>query len=125
MKHSKEGSWKKSTQNKAQEEPTIIPEDEPVSKPHEVNNIFYYAALAYKQNRTLYTDTTVTLPAMLLNGHRYQYYFIAYDYDTTYIFAIPIKDAIDDSIIEVFNQVFTQFLKEKGLKPIFNVTDSM
>ena len=62
---------------------------------------------------------------MLLNGHRYQYYFIAYDYDTTYIFAIPIKDAIDDSIIEVFNQVFTQFLKEKGLKPIFNVTDSM
>ena len=71
----------------------------------------------------MYTDATGTLTVMLLDGH--QYYFIANDYDTNYGFTIPIKDAADNSIIEVFNQVFTQFLKEKGLKPIFNVTDSM
>ena len=57
---------------------------------------------------------------MLLNGH--QYYLIAYDYDTNCIFAIPIKDVTGDSIIEAFNQVFTE-LKEEGLKPTFNVMD--
>ena len=46
---------------------------------------------------------------MPLYGH--QYYFIAYDYDTNYIFAIPVKDVTDGSIIEAFDQVFTELKK--------------
>ena len=40
-----------------------------------------------------------------------------------YIFAIPIKDIMDNSIIEAFNQVFIE-LKEKGLKLTLDVTDN-
>ena len=58
---------------------------------------------------------------MSLDDH--QYYFIAYDYDTNYIFAIPIKNVTSDSIIEAFDQVFIES-KEKGLKLTFNVTDN-
>ena len=64
---------------------------------------------------------TGALPAILLDGH--QYYFITYDYDTNYIFAIPIKNVIDEAIIEAFKEVF-QELKDKGHKPTFNVTDN-
>ena len=62
-------------------------EPEPSDETHNANNIFSFAALADKQNGTLYTDATKALPAMSLDGR--QYYFIAYDYDTNYIFVIP------------------------------------
>ena len=90
---------------KVQDKPIIIPEDEPASETHKVNNIFCYAAVADKQNGTMYLDATCTLPAMSLDGH--QCYFIAYDYDSNYIFEIPMKDVTEDSIIEDFDQVFT------------------
>ena len=48
---------------------------------------------------------------------------MAYDYDTNYTFAIPIKNVTDAAIIEAFIKVFTT-LKEKGYKPMFNVTDN-
>ena len=129
MKHSKAGiksTWKKEAgrkwhENKTQEEPTIILEDDPNSETHEFNNLFCYTALLDKQNVTLYTDATGTLLTTSLDDHRY--YFIAYDYDTNYVFAIPIKDATDDSIIEAFDQMFTE-LKEKGLTSTFNVMDN-
>ena len=63
--------------------PVIIPNDEP-----QANNIFCYAALADKQQGTLYTDATGAFPEMSLDGK--QYFFVAYDYDTNYIFALPI-----------------------------------
>ena len=69
----------------------------------------------------VYTDTTGTLPEMSLGGH--QYYFIAYDYDMNCIFAIPIKDTKDDSILDAFYQVFTE-LKEKAPKTTFNAIDN-
>ena len=100
------------------------PETKPIPDPrdtHELNNVFCYAALADKQQGTLYTDATGALPVLSLDGH--QYYFVAYDYDTNYIYAIPIKDVTDKSIIEAFNTVFTD-LKERGYKPTFNVTDN-
>ena len=100
------------------------PETKPIPDPrdkHEVNNIFCFAALADKQNGTLYTDATGALPVISLDGH--QYYFVAYDYDTNYIYAIPIKDVTDKTIIEAFDQVFTD-LTDKGYKPTFNVTDN-
>ena len=95
-----------------------IPPDEPLDG---ANNVFCFAALADKQTGTLYTDATGALPVRSLDG--YQYYFIAYDYDTNYIFAIPIKDTTDASIINGFEQVFNE-LNEKGFKPQFNVTDN-
>ena len=60
---------------KSQDEPTIILEEEPTSETHKVNNISWYAALADKQNGTLYMDVTGTLSAMLLHGN--QHYVIA------------------------------------------------
>ncbi len=54
------------------------------------NNVFCYAALADKQTGTIYTDATGALPHVSLEGN--QYYFVAYDYDTNAIFAIPVKD---------------------------------
>ena len=54
---------------------TIPPDNVPDS------NIFCYAALADKQQGTLYTDATGALPARSMDAN--QYYFIAYDYNTT------------------------------------------
>ena len=85
------------------------------------NNLFCYAALADTIKCTLYTDATGALPARSLDGN--QYYFVAYDYNTNYIFAIPLKDMTNTSIIEGFDKVFSQ-MKGKGYKPKFNVTDN-
>ena len=97
---------------------TVIPSDEPLDG---ANNVFCFAALADKQTGTIYTDATGALPSRSLDGN--QYYFVAYDYDTNYIFAIPIKDQTDASIIEGFEEVFTT-LNKKGHKPKFNITDN-
>ena len=82
---------------------------------------FCFAALADKQTGTLYTDATGALPVMSLKGN--QYYFMAYDYDTNAIFAIPIKKLKDDSIIAAFDEIFTN-LTNKGYKSQFNITDN-
>ena len=96
--------------------PDIIPNDEPQS-----NNIFCYASLADKQQGKLYTDATGENPEMSLDGK--QYCFVAYDYDTNYIFALPIANVQEKTIIKEFDKIFTK-LTEKGHKPTFNVTDN-
>ena len=58
---------------------------------------------------------------MSLDGN--QYCFVAYDYDSNFIFAVPIPDLKDDTIIKAFDGIFTE-LEEKGHKPTFNVTDN-
>ena len=83
--------------------------------------LLFYAALADNQQGTLYTYATRAFPEMSLNGK--QYVFVAYDYDTNYIFALPIENVHDKTIIEAFDKVFTG-LTEKGHKPTFNVTDN-
>ena len=52
-----------------------------------------------------------------------QYFFVAYDYDTNYIFALPIANVQDKTIIEAFDKIFTE-LTEKGHKPRLNATDN-
>ena len=88
---------------------------------HATNHIFCYAALADKKKGTLYTDAMGALPTRTLDGH--QYYFIAYNYDSNYIFATPIKDTTDTSILTAFKDIFEE-LKDKGHKPTFNITDN-
>ena len=85
------------------------------------NNVFCFAALADKQNGTLYTDATGALPHVSLEGN--QYYFVVYDYDTNAIFAIPIQNLKDESIIAAFDKIFKD-LTSKGFKPQFNVTNN-
>ena len=96
--------------------PIIVPHES-----HELSNVFCFAALADKQKGTFYTDATGALPAVSLDGN--QYYFIAYDYDTNYIFAIPIKDVKDATLVAACEEVFNT-LKEKGYKPTLNITDN-
>ena len=95
-------------------------ESEP-NESHEANNIFCFVALADKQTGTMYTDQTGALPVQSLDGM--QYFFIAYDYDTNYIFAKPINNLKDESIIAAFKSVFNE-LKNKGHKPTFNVANN-
>ena len=99
----------------------IVREDEPEADETQKNNILLYDALADKQAGTLYTDATGALSTMSLDGM--QYFFIAYDYDANLIFAIPISNVKDSTIVEAFNKVFMK-LKEKGDKPAFNVTNN-
>ena len=96
--------------------PLIIPNDET-----QANNIFCCAGLSYKQTGTLYTDATGALPTMSLNGM--QYFFVVYDYNTNFIFALPIAKFKDATLVEAFYMVFTE-LTEKGHKPTFNVTNN-
>ena len=51
----------------------------------------------------MYTNQTGALPVRSLDGM--QYFFIAYDYDTNYIFAKPINNLKDESIIAAFEFV--------------------
>ena len=81
--------------------PDIIPNYEP-----QTNKIFCYAELADKQEVTLYTDAIWEFPEMSLDGK--QYFFVAYDYDTNYIFALPIANVQDKTIIETFDKIFTK-----------------
>ena len=84
-------------------------DSEPDEK-NEANNIFCFAALADKQTGTMYTNQTGALPVRSLDGM--QYFFIAYNYDTNYIFANPISNLKDESIIAAFESVFNK-LKDK------------
>eukprot|EP00804_Cyclotella_cryptica_P000700 CCRYP_000984-RA/>CCRYP_000984-RA protein AED:0.37 eAED:0.21 QI:0/0/0/1/0/0/3/0/1009 len=113
--------------------PTDIPNDEPpivtMPCPHVIPpditdttcNVFCFAALADKHQGTMYTDATGALPAVTLEGN--QYYLVAYAYDPNYIYAVPLRNLRDESIMTAFEHVF-QDLKTKGYKPTFNVTDN-
>ena len=56
--------------------------------------------LADKQQGTLYTYAMGALPARSKDVN--QYYIVAYDYDTNYIFAEPIPNVTDDMNIKMF-----------------------
>eukprot|EP00956_Cyclotella_meneghiniana_P014140 scaffold21040_cov41-Cyclotella_meneghiniana.AAC.5 len=98
--------------------PHVIPVE---STSDSICNVFCYTALADKHAGTMYTDATGALPAVSLD--RNQYYFVAYAYDPNYVFALPIPNLRDDTIIAAFDEVF-QDLKKKGFKPSFNVTNN-
>ena len=97
---------------------TAKKESEP-NETNEANNIFCFAALADKQTGTMYTDQAGALPVRSLDGM--QYFFIAYDYDTNYIFAKPISNLKDETIIEAFESVFNE-QKDKEHKHTINVS---
>ena len=65
--------------------------------------------------------TTGALPTISLDGH--QYYFIAYNYNSNYIFVEPIKDVKDTTLVEAFQQVF-ETLEDRGMKLMLNITDN-
>ena len=64
--------------------PTIIPGCKGAS------SVFCCAAIGDAVSGTFYTDMTGAFPVMSLEGQ--EYYFIAYGYDTSAIFAEPIQD---------------------------------
>ena len=106
--------------------PTIIPNDDDASQSEHAStekclNVFCYAALADKQEGTMYTDMTGALPHMSLKGNLY--YLIAYIYDLNAIIAKPMKSTKSDDIVAAFDDIFTE-LKEKGYKPQLNVSDN-
>ena len=97
-------------------EANVIPNEQET-----ISNVFCCAALADATEGTLYTDMTGSFPVQSLEGM--QAFFVAYDYDTNAIFAIPTNDLKDATIIVAFEQVFNE-LEGSGYKPQFNVTDN-
>ena len=69
----------------------------------------------------MYTDATWALSARSMDAN--QYYFVAYDYDTNYIFAEPIPNVTDKTIIKTFQGIYDT-LVAKGHKPLLNITDN-
>ena len=78
----------------------VIPTDKQAS------NMFCCASLADTTEGTLYTDMTGSFPVQSLEGMHA--FFVAYDYDTNMIFAIPTKNLKDETIIAAFEQVFKE-----------------
>ena len=58
------------------------------------------------------------MPVILLDEHHY--FFVAYGYDTSYIFAEPIANVTDALIVNAFDNIFTE-LTRRGFKPKFNL----
>ncbi|KAL7523858.1 hypothetical protein ACHAWF_000698, partial [Thalassiosira exigua] len=85
------------------------------------SNIFCFVVLANKHTGTIYTNCTGHLPAVSFEGN--SYFLIAYDYDNNYIFARPVKDVKDSTVVITYKTIFEE-LKEKGYKPAFHVTDN-
>ena len=93
----------------------VIPEDNIIS------NVFCFTVLADKNKGTLYTDATGALPVRSIDGN--QYYYVAYDYDTNYVHAVPVEDLTDAAIIKTFDKIFNK-MEQKGHKPRLNITDN-
>jgi hypothetical protein len=87
----------------------------------QANQVFCFAAMADKTQRTLYHDLTGRLPVMSLEGN--QYFLVAYDYTLNAILVRAVKDLESATIITAFDSIF-QELKNKGFKPQLNITDN-
>ena len=55
-----------------------------------------------KKDGIMYTDLTGNFPVRSIDG--YTAFFILYDWTTNTIFATPIKDATDESMVAVFKE---------------------
>ena len=86
-----------------------------------VCNVFCCAALGDATTGVFYTDMTGAFPVTSLENM--QAYFVAYDYDTNNIFALPVPNFKDETVITAFEEIFND-LKDKGYTPTFNVTDN-
>ena len=75
------------------------------------SKIFCFAALADKHIGTIYTDCTGHLPAVSLE--RNYYFLIAYDYDNNYIFARPMKDVKDSTVVSTYKTIFEELKRGK------------
>ena len=95
--------------------PNVIEDTEKVC------NVFCCAALGDATTGVFYTDMTGAFPVTSLENM--QAYFVAYAYDTNYIFAEPVPNFKDKTVIAAFEGIFNE-LKEKGYTPTLNVTDN-
>lgn len=59
---------------------------------------------------TIYTDLCSRFPFTFLNGNKYL--FILYEYDTSYIFAMPMKNRSKDRMNCVFDALITRLNKQ-------------
>ena len=72
---------------------------------HSASNVFCCAVLGNMTNGNFYTNMAGTFPVTSLENM--QAYFVAYDYDTTTIFAKPCPDFKDATIIAVLKKHLT------------------
>ena len=74
--------------------------------------------LVQKGKGAIYTDATVTLPVLSLDGN--QYYVVVCDYDNNFIKSQEVSDLKNETIVETVQKIFHK-MKEKGHKLLLNV----
>jgi hypothetical protein len=84
-------------------------------------NVFIFGVFADKQMVTLYSDLTGTFPFMSLEGN--VWFLIVYHYKSNAIWALPIANFADETILAAFQQQF-ELLESQGHKIKLNVMNN-
>ena len=84
-------------------------------------DLFCCAALGNTTTRVFYTDMTWAFPVTSLENM--QAYFLVYNYDTNNIFALPVPNFKDETVITAFEEIYNE-LKDKGYTSTFNVINN-
>ena len=87
----------------------------------ENDDIFCCAALADRNENTVYMDMTGKFPHRSINGN--QCMLVVYDYATNAILVEAIKNFESNTICEAYKKVH-KYLESKGRRPRFNILDN-
>ena len=83
-----------------------------------------FSAMQHQQRRTQEQCTLMQpVPSQYIHLKGCNIILLAYDYDTNYVFTIPITDVKDETLVEAFDTIFKDLTKG-GYKPIIKSTDN-
>ena len=89
--------------------PNIIEDTEKVC------DVFYCAALGNATTRVSYTGMTGAFPVISLENM--QAYIVAYDHDTNNMFALPVPNFKDETLITDFEEIFNELKTRDTCQP--------
>ena len=87
----------------------------------EEDEIYCYAVMGDRNERTIYSDLTGRFPVESYDGKNY--IFIAYVYKLNFIFMVPMKDRENKSMIAAYEEVYDR-LDAKGHRPQLHILDN-
>ena len=85
------------------------------------DELYCYAVLGDKNERTIYSDLTGRFPVESYDGKNY--IFIAYAYKLNSIFMIAMKDRENKSMIAAYEEVYAK-LEARGQRPTLHILDN-
>jgi hypothetical protein len=93
----------------------------PMEEPEAGCELFVGATIGELNENTLYTDLTGKFPIKSYHGNHMV--FVAYAYGPNAILARPMRNRSDTEMIKAYTDIY-EYLKSKGFKPRFNVSDN-